>query len=398
VSEGYAISCEPVVQSPVIVYDPDDPPAVMVEKVSFNAPSTIVRLVPLGMSRDDLGARFADYIYTDTITLTTEHGDACEGQLLGWNVDLADTSKAGIYYPFDLKLPPGVVLSERATAYTGVYVMDADEVYLRFIDEIDNTGVLNVTWLKEITEPELWLKIDGGEWEAADDWQGEDYSYFSFNHGTTLTLYMANFPSGHKYEFQVRYENGGVSVDNLLVDFTDGKPTYKPIEGDRSGGDREETELPPTDPDDDTPATPPSNPGDGTSTTPPTTPDEDTPTTLTAEPDEDTPTAPTIESDEDAPTAPTTEPGDGAPTTPPTVQGSTEGQPGKSEGSEVVNQQKADIAEVSNSPQTDSPAEPQAPDEPYSDGWARAAIASAIALAGVIAFFGIRRARLVKRP
>lgn len=63
-----------------------------------------------------------------------------------------------------------------------------------------------------------------------------------------LVINFYPLKSGHVYDFEIRYENGGVSVDSLRLDCTGNSVTCEPFTGER----RDEQELPQDIPDDET--------------------------------------------------------------------------------------------------------------------------------------------------
>ena len=301
--DDYNASCDTTAYYAVIVYDPDGPPSVMAVKVGSYMRNNII--VPLGTSGEELEIIFINKAWLGlpplSIWIETEDGYTCDGVLTGWDASLVNTSRVGVYYPFFIEPPPGVGLPESKgpgaeVAGAEIIVLDPDTVSLRAYNYDSDTGSLYVHWLKEISEPELWLSIDSGEWEPA-----SEYHYF-WSDGLRLELGNNNsvYQSGHVYEFQVRYENGGVSEDTLVVDFTSGKPVFSAPGGDRTGGDRDENDLPPVNPDDGTPADPdngkttptPDNHGSGENTPTPVDPGGETPAPTPANPDSETPAIP----------------------------------------------------------------------------------------------------------
>jgi hypothetical protein len=142
----------------------------------------------------------------------------------------------GSYQPFTITLPPGVGFADDAelARYATVNVIDPNTVDLRTFDRRFN-GTIDLFWLMEPAEPTVWMKTDTGEFELAP----EGVSTFEISSSTnTLTIYELSLSSGSVYTFQVRYENGGVSVNNFVIDLTGTRPVYSAIRGDRDGGDR----------------------------------------------------------------------------------------------------------------------------------------------------------------
>jgi len=236
---------ELTVESPVLVYDPDCGPVEMVSGIlQYIFLSDQERILPLGMASEDVEARFLSAI-ADTILMETADGYEFWA---GVTVDVSkvDTSAVGVYYPVTLLLPPGIGFSsdEYLRMETAVYVLDPEAVDLRAVHEIA-LGV-NVSWLKEVTAPELWVSVDGGEWQNVrdgGDWVTSPSNDFVFDFPgsspyTELHIYFTDLESGRIYDFEVRYEDGGVSVNRLVIDLTGDLPELGVYEGDRTGGDR----------------------------------------------------------------------------------------------------------------------------------------------------------------
>lgn len=314
---GYAFQDETLtVQSPVIVYDPDCPPTEKLATCIYIWPDKPI-LIPLGAGRETLPDYFVG-LY-DTADLITENGDifSCPVTL---DLDVIDTSRAGVYYPIVLELPGGVTFGGQEFYMTGVHVVPDDEVDLRAVKWWRNGYI--ITWLYPSSEPVLWAAVDGEDWFLPETWSDgtcNTYGYFSavdedrFNE---LVFLYNNLPTGHVYKFQVQYDGDRFSnvVELDLVNNSLPK-NYFDYGGDRTGGDRGENTLPLTNSNDGTPSAPPTNPGDKTLTAPPTNSDDEMPT------------APSTNSDDGTPSAPPINPGDETPTTPPVTAGIAGGTP-----------------------------------------------------------------------
>lgn len=280
--DGYTTSLPLTAELAVIVYDPNGQPAA---KANWVYSPLKKNVVPLGMSSNELKAFIRDNLWDTPVDIWTEDGDYCYGELTGWDVSLVDTSKPGVYYPFVIEPPPGIELPAEGVWGAELYVLDPDEVCLFAIDYnyYPGNGSIDIRWLKKVNQPELWLSVDDGGWQKVDR---NEYSFGIWEDNLRLDLY--SFPYGHVYEFEVRYENGGVSKDSLTMDLTGARPDFHAPGGDRTGGDRGENTLPPVNPDDGTPA----NPGNGTATPMPGNPSGDTPAPTPTNPDSETPAIP----------------------------------------------------------------------------------------------------------
>ena len=235
---------ELTVEIPVLVYDPDGGPVEMVYDVLQDIfLSDQERILPLGMPPGDAEARLLSAI-SDTILMETADGYEFWA---GVSVDASkvDTAAVGDYYPVIMHLPPGIGFSsdEYLRMETAVYVLDPDEVDLRAARLF--WGGVTVNWLKEIHEPELWVSVDGGEWQNVLDggdwvagWTPFVHDFPGSSPYTELNISFLDLESGHIYDFEVRYEDGGVSVNILRIDLTGDRPQFNVYEGDRTGGDR----------------------------------------------------------------------------------------------------------------------------------------------------------------
>jgi hypothetical protein len=190
----------------------------------------------LGTSDEQLEALFSSSAVSKDFCVETDDGELLYATVSAWDVSLVDTSQVGSYRPLTITLPPGVAFADDAELdlYATVNVIDPDTVDLRTFVRNFN-GVIDLYWLIEPAEPTVWMKTDDGEFELAP----ENVSTFAISSSTDfLTIYEWNLDSGSIYTFQVRYENGGVSVNNFVIDLTGTRPVYSTIGGDRDGGDR----------------------------------------------------------------------------------------------------------------------------------------------------------------
>ncbi|MDL2233199.1 hypothetical protein LJC63_06420 [Ruminococcaceae bacterium OttesenSCG-928-L11] len=290
----------------VTVYDPEgavEPvPQVWYYWVYTPWSDALMDSIPLGASDEYLLEMKA--LMNGRATVTTENL-----QFFDFDVDMdiskIDTSQPGTYYPFT-PLPPYLRLTPEGRQATAMHVLEPDEVDLRAWRMSRSGGIISFEWLKGVKEPELWVSVDEGEWQPADTLTGECDGYpvdseylFEFEeyygYPTINSMYINEeyFLTGHSYEFEVRYEDGGRSVNTYMMDLREGHLVYAHDgEGPRGGADRYGMRNPYDDEDE----------GDNTE---PTTESTTEPTQPTAEPTQPTtePTQPTAE-----PTRPTTEP------------------------------------------------------------------------------------------
>ena len=118
-------------------------------------------------------------------------------------------------------------------------------------------GLLQIVYSKKVWQPELWMAVDEGEMQRVYDfydYTGEGlminylfatwFNKSTLNEYTDLILPLSSLEHGHVYEFEVRYEDGGVSMDSIEVDLTGDKPAYQLLDGERSGYGRREQNLP----------------------------------------------------------------------------------------------------------------------------------------------------------
>jgi hypothetical protein len=240
-------SGELTVESPVLVYDPDGDPV----EIVFNSWQGFnfygMNIIPLGMAATDVEARLSSLGIRDAILIEIAGGYTLWADV---SVDASkvDASEVGDYYPVTIHMPPGVAFSPEGfpRSETAVYVIDPEEVDLRAVG-LYWSGVV-ASWIKEITDPELWISIDGGEWQNVldgGDWlDGVDAEFFNEAAFlgrppyTTLDIYAIHLKQGHIYDFEVRYENGGFSVNRIRIDLNGDHPVYGLVDGDRTGGDR----------------------------------------------------------------------------------------------------------------------------------------------------------------
>jgi len=427
--DDYTASCDTTAYYAVIIYDPNGPPSVMAVKVGSYMRNNMI--VPLGTSDAELEDIFINKAWLGrpplNIWIETEDGDIYYGKLTGWNTSLVDTSEVGVYYPFFIDPPPGVGLPEgegpgAEIAGAEIIVLDPDVVSLRAYNYDSDTGSVYIHWFKEISEPELWFSIDDGEWEPVSD----DYYFWS----DSLRLELGNnnsiFQSGHVYEFQVRYENGGVSEDTLIMDFTSGKPEFSSIGGDRTGGDREENPLPPVDPDDGEPGNPgieetpptPDNLGSGESTPTSGNSSSGTPTPMPVNSGSEIPAMPILSADlvtmdelsdfgavdnerksqeQAAPAA--AELDSGSTLLAVHILGTDSLAEQEPETLVMPPAQNEDVPlPNAPAPAMDTATILQPQPSPYKDGWARVVMAGMIGIAGAGVFWGFVRKRAVKRP
>jgi len=131
-------------------------------------------------------------------------------------------------------------------------------------------GVIITDWSKIAEQPELWMAADGGEMRQVYDvfdYQGHGdmvKHIFNMNDNWMSLLIDVSPPSalthGYVYEFEIRYGDGGISADRLLVDLTGDKPVYRLLGPPRTGTNRPGYGNEAREPGDDTP--PEDDPGD----------------------------------------------------------------------------------------------------------------------------------------
>jgi hypothetical protein len=204
-----------------------------------------MRIAPLGMSAAELETLFSraeSSVYVEIAGSFWCNAD------VSIDVSKVDTQSVGVYYPVTLRFPHGIEFRLEEHLYTemAVYVIDPEEVDFLTLHEF--WGGVSASWLKEIAELELWVSVDGGDFlNAADggDWfigiGGNASDVFVTNPGppfTSLSIYIQELTSGHVYDFEVRYENGGISVNRIRIDLTGDRPVIQLTDGDRTGGDR----------------------------------------------------------------------------------------------------------------------------------------------------------------
>jgi hypothetical protein len=239
--DGYVYpSGEPTVESPVVVYDPADAPPETAQGGGLMYIED--RIVPLGMDAEALEQRIQDSVrYFSEAEFTTENGFLI-GCGFSWDASLVDTGTVGAYHPFAVNLPPYLSLGGNEDMLLALYVLDPEEVDLRAFARDWNLMFIECRWICEIAKPELWVSVDGGEPEMD---AKEDYGKFVGRESYTgLSIGETWLESGHVYDFEVRYEDGGRSVNTLSLDTTGKRPVCKLIGGDRNGYDRDTEEQP----------------------------------------------------------------------------------------------------------------------------------------------------------
>lgn len=176
-----------------------------------------------------------------------------------YDASLVDMNTVGSYSIFS-SVPSYFRYSQNAMQKLSIHVLDPNEVDLRAW-KADGFGTISMEWFCEINEPELWVSVDGGEWRHADTLMDDGYNVYedwvpynfreNWNTGKTdgLQIIESGLITGHTYEFEVRYENGGLSVNSFVLDLVEGRPLrYGNGGGSRGGSDREETDPPPINP------------------------------------------------------------------------------------------------------------------------------------------------------
>lgn len=166
-----------------------------------------------------------------------------------------DFSVPGSYVAFDAP-PAYFALGDVAKQDLSIHVLAPDAVDLRGWTRF-SLGQISMSWFREIRSPELWVRVDDGPWQQPEELRkqglctipsglcygfNEDYRTGLF---IELTVDETSLKAGHLYEFEVRYEDGGVSVSSILLDLRNGhRVSYGNAGGSRGGSDREEIEEP----------------------------------------------------------------------------------------------------------------------------------------------------------
>ena len=239
------------VESPVLVYDPDGAPVEVVSDLVHNI-FYDGNIIPLGMAAADMEARLYDS--ADEIMRETAGGYSFWVDV-SIDPSIVDSSAVGVYYPVTLHLPLGVGFGsdDFRRPQMAVYVLDPEEVDLRAAET--GPAGFEIYWLKGVAEPELRVSMDGGDWQnvmdggdwlelsgiAEDYWKRENVLQIFFPSDPPyywLNLDLSWFRHGHVYDFDIRYENDGFSVNFLRVDLTGAGFRFELFEGDRTGGDR----------------------------------------------------------------------------------------------------------------------------------------------------------------
>lgn len=200
-------------------------------------------------------------LYPGTFYLADDQGQSFRFEYpITCDFSMADMETPGSYPIFSA--PPAYFqYSDAARQGMVLHVMEPDQVDLRAWNW-DGFGVVTMEWFLHIESPELWVSVDEGEWHGADTLMEDGLAaemgelttpYFFYEHWKTGKIYRLQIlesmlVTGHVYEFEVRYENEGHSVNSLLIDLRDGRPNrFSNGGGSRGGSDREETETPPVD-------------------------------------------------------------------------------------------------------------------------------------------------------
>ena len=306
--EGYALAEEDFTLSQrVLVYDPDQ--ADVQEVINGHVMTLSSFIVPRG---DDDGALEAfKWAYSINasggqaleqllarVALDAGEFTVIDGRQEDFSffypvtrdVSLVDMQTVGSYYPFSG--PPSYFwMSEAARQEMAIHVIEPDEVDLRgwFVDGFSS---VHIDWFHQIEQPALWVSVDGESWQNADllmeqgltvpvqvesddDWDFDGLSIedneasgseddgpelllippYSFKQDwrtgryNGLQIIENLLVTGHTYEFEIRYENEGFSVNSFLLDLTEGiHPRWGNGGGSRGGSDRDETDPPPVNP------------------------------------------------------------------------------------------------------------------------------------------------------
>lgn len=250
---GYARRGDrPTVRQRLLVYDPAKTGVETL--VSAHTMALNRHIIPLGM--EGLEEMMDNYAVSEgAFTLLEEGGEDYTFHLpITWDAGRIDVNTVGSYQPFT-GLPDYFTLSPAARQKMSVHVMDPETVDLRAWSA-DGFGVITIQWLYHVRRPTLWVSVDGGPWGPAEtlkDYQVDaSQAPYGFSEDGVgggyygLQILENNLVLGHTYEFQVRYEAGGCSVNSFLLDLTERYgPSFGNGGGSRGGGDREETDLPP---------------------------------------------------------------------------------------------------------------------------------------------------------
>ena len=209
------------------------------------------RVIPLGMDTEELAASFEKRLdHSQQFLFLTEAGDVF---FSAYEIDttLIDTTKAGAYFPLVMELPAYTIFDQTVKNMTAVYVIDPGEVDLRCFEYDITTGYLHSSWFYHADAPELWVKIDDGDWQAADS-DSYTFLWYATSQTQQLKLNVQKLDSGHSYEFEVRYDTGKYSANTIVVDLSGGMTDIyeTPVDGDRHGYDRDDGSDDNTDGDD----------------------------------------------------------------------------------------------------------------------------------------------------
>jgi hypothetical protein len=238
--DGYVYpSGEPTVASQIVVYDPAGAPPETAQGGGLMYIED--RVVPLDMDEAALEQRIQDSAFYEA-EFVTENGllVTCD---FSWDASLVDTGTVGAYHPFAVDLPPYLSLGGNEDMLLALYVLDPEEVDLCAFARDWNLMHIECSWIREIAAPELWVSVDGGEPEMD---AKQDYGVFvGWGSYTGLSIGEAWLESGHVYDFEVRYEDGGRSVNTLRLDTNGERPVCQLIGGDRNGYDRDPEKRPP---------------------------------------------------------------------------------------------------------------------------------------------------------
>ena len=224
----------------VIVYEKESEGFLEILACYYHPEGSVI--IPLGTAKKDLPSYFNEINAMATLVTVYEDYISCP---ISVDYDKIDPSKAGIYYPLVLDLPPGVTIKENKALCVAVHVVPTEKVTLDAISA-DRDGYL-VKWFTPIAEPTLWVSVDDGPWENR-----TEYGYFNSRYDddrerrTSLNLNYGVMQPGKLYRFKVQ-DRDGVFSDILTMDFRSGKSPHIDLsnEGDRTGVDRDEAPAPP---------------------------------------------------------------------------------------------------------------------------------------------------------
>lgn len=241
----------------VYAYDPEQ---VGVETIvgAWAPIHQVIAIAALGSERSTLERYFQlNGIEMGSYTLKDPEGGGYTFVLpTTYDLSLVDLNQVGSYEIFS---PPPAYFQYGPVAKQAMalYVIDPDEVDLRAW-LLDGFGTITIEWIYEVQSPELWVSVDEGEWQPISglvesglctepDWL--KYA-FTFDYNTKkcnrVQIVEDWLLDGHTYEFEVRYENEGVSVNSLILDLREGHSLrYGNGGGSRGGDDREEEVDPP---------------------------------------------------------------------------------------------------------------------------------------------------------